>query len=197
MTLEELAAATGLTANDLLGIWDTEASGSTEPTQKITAQQLAAAVKVLANLQGALTFDSTPTTGSTNPVTSGGVATAIQQSTANMNVISAATAIPSQSVANGAFTTMATFTPSESGSYMIVVDMEYGTATQGNRILLVDTTETSSNNASNSVLAQGRAILEKTRVFTLTTSNTVYIRAYQNSGSALSCSGTYRVLRLK
>lgn len=77
MTLEELAAATGLTANDLLGIWDTEASGSTEPTQKITAQQLAAAVKVLADLQGALTFDSVPTTGSTNPVTSGGIKTAI------------------------------------------------------------------------------------------------------------------------
>lgn len=50
MTLAELAAATGLTANDLIGIWDAEASGSTEPTQKLTAQQLAAAVKVLASL---------------------------------------------------------------------------------------------------------------------------------------------------
>lgn len=93
MTIEELAAATGLTANDLLGIWDTEASGSTEPTQKITAQQLAAAVKVLANLQGALTFDTTPTTGSTNPVTSGGVAAAIQQSTASIGVGSLITTV--------------------------------------------------------------------------------------------------------
>lgn len=197
MTIEELLAATGLTANDLVPIWDAEAASSVEPTQKITAAQFAAAVKTLANLQGKLTFDTTPTTGSTNPVTSGGVANAIAQSTANLNVISSATAIPSRSVENGAFATMATFTPPANGSYLIVVDMEYGTATQGNRILLVDTTETSSNNASNSVLAQGRAILEKTRVFTLTTSNTVYIRAYQNSGSALSCSGTYRVLRLK
>lgn len=83
MTIEELLAATGLTANDLVPIWDAEAASNVEPTQKITAAQFAAAVKVLANLQGKLTFDSTPTTGSTNPVTSGGVATAIAQSTAS------------------------------------------------------------------------------------------------------------------
>ena len=53
MTLAELAAATGLTKNDLIGIWDAEASGSTEPTQKLTAEQLAAAVKTLAGLFGA------------------------------------------------------------------------------------------------------------------------------------------------
>lgn len=178
MTIDELNALTTLTAADEVPVWDSEESG--EPTKKITASNLATSVKSLASL---------PNTTEMN--------TAIAQSTANLNVISSATAIPSQSVENGAFATMATFTPQANGSYLIVVDMEYGTATQGNRILLVDTTETSSNNASNSVLAQGRAILEKTRVFTLTTSNTVYIRAYQNSGSALSCSGTYRVLRLK
>lgn len=82
MTIEELLAATGLTANDLVPIYDAEAAQSVEPTQKITAAQFAAAVKTLANLQGKLTFDSTPTTGSTNPVTSGGVANAIAQSTA-------------------------------------------------------------------------------------------------------------------
>lgn len=82
MTLEELAAATGLTANDLIGIWDAEASGSTEPTQKLTAQQLAAAVKGLANLIGTSDLDSVPTQGSTNAVKSGGVYNAIAQSTA-------------------------------------------------------------------------------------------------------------------
>lgn len=85
MTLEELAAATGLTANDLIGIWDAEASGSTEPTQKLTAQQLAAAVKGLANLIGASDLDSVPTQGSNNAVKSGGVYTAIQQSTATVD----------------------------------------------------------------------------------------------------------------
>lgn len=50
MTIEELLAATGLTANDLVPIYDAEAAQNVEPTQKITAAQLAAAVKVLANL---------------------------------------------------------------------------------------------------------------------------------------------------
>lgn len=83
MTIEELLAATGLTANDLVPIYDAEAAQNVEPTQKVTATQLAAAVKVLADLQGKLTFDSTPTSGSANPVTSAGIATAIQQSTAS------------------------------------------------------------------------------------------------------------------
>lgn len=50
MTIEELLAATGLTANDLVPIYDAEAAQNVEPTQKITAAQLAAAVKVLASL---------------------------------------------------------------------------------------------------------------------------------------------------
>lgn len=50
MTIEELLAATGLTANDLVPIYDAEAAQNVEPTQKVTATQLAAAVKVLASL---------------------------------------------------------------------------------------------------------------------------------------------------
>lgn len=48
MTIDELLAAAGLTANDEIPIWDAEATG--EPTKKITAQNLAAAVVALANL---------------------------------------------------------------------------------------------------------------------------------------------------
>jgi hypothetical protein len=48
MTIHELLAAAGLTANDEIPIWDAEATG--EPTKKVTAQQLAAAVVSLANL---------------------------------------------------------------------------------------------------------------------------------------------------
>lgn len=98
MTIEELLAATGLTANDLVPIYDAEAAQSVEPTQKITAAQFAAAVKVLADLQGKLTFDSTPTTGSTNPVTSGGVATAIAQSTAVVDLVGGYTYTPGANV---------------------------------------------------------------------------------------------------
>lgn len=48
MTIDELLAAAGLTANDEIPIWDAEATG--EATKKITAQSLAAAVVALANL---------------------------------------------------------------------------------------------------------------------------------------------------
>lgn len=79
-TIDGLNVVSSLTAQDYVPVWDSEASG--EPTKKIAGQNMANSVKTLANLQGQLTFDSTPTTGSNNPVTSGGIATAIAQSTA-------------------------------------------------------------------------------------------------------------------
>lgn len=68
MTIAELLAATGLTANDLVPIWDAEAAQNVEPTQKVTAAQLAAAVKVLASLVNTTEMN-----------------TAIQQSTASID----------------------------------------------------------------------------------------------------------------
>jgi hypothetical protein len=58
MTIAELLAATGLTANDLVPIYDAEAAQSVEPTQKITAAQFAAAVKVLASLVNTTEMDA-------------------------------------------------------------------------------------------------------------------------------------------
>jgi len=49
MTIDELLASAGLTANDEIPLWDAEATGE-EPTKKITATNLAAAVKLLASL---------------------------------------------------------------------------------------------------------------------------------------------------
>lgn len=80
MTIDELNALTTLTAADEVPVWDSEESG--EPTKKITASNLAASVKSLGNLIGTDDLDSTPTQGSNKAVTSGGVYTAIQQSTA-------------------------------------------------------------------------------------------------------------------
>lgn len=68
MTIAELLAATGLTANDLVPIYDAEAAQSVEPTQKVTAAQLASAVKVLASLVNTTEMN-----------------TAIQQSTATVH----------------------------------------------------------------------------------------------------------------
>lgn len=45
MTIDELLAAAGLTANDEIPIWDAEATG--EPTKKITVQNFAASLAAL------------------------------------------------------------------------------------------------------------------------------------------------------
>lgn len=82
MTINELLALNNLTANDQIPVWDAEATGSTEPTAKITAHNFANAVKSLASLIGTGDLDATPTQGSTKAVQSGGVFDAIQQSTA-------------------------------------------------------------------------------------------------------------------
>lgn len=86
MTINELLALNNLTAIDKIPVWDAEATGSTEPTAKITAQNFANAVKSLASLIGTGDLDATPTQGSTRAVQSGGVYTAISQSTANLVV---------------------------------------------------------------------------------------------------------------
>lgn len=103
-TINGLNAVTSLTAQDEVPVWDKEASG--EPTKKITAQNMTASVKTLGSLvnttemnnalagkQNTLTFDTTPTTGSTNPVTSGGIATAISQSTAKLDKLQFTTSV--------------------------------------------------------------------------------------------------------
>lgn len=82
MTINELLAMNNLTANDQIPVWDAEATGSTEPTAKITAQNFANAVKSLASLIGTGDLDAKPTQGSTKAVQSGGVFDAIKQSTA-------------------------------------------------------------------------------------------------------------------
>lgn len=66
MTIHELLQAAGLTANDEIPIWDVDGTG--EPTKKITAQQLAAAVVALANLVTGVkgNAESTYRTGNVN-----------------------------------------------------------------------------------------------------------------------------------
>jgi hypothetical protein len=77
MTIHELLQAAGLTANDEIPIWDADGTG--EPTKKITAQQLAAAVVSLANLVTGVkgNTESSYRTGNVNitPANIGAVAT--------------------------------------------------------------------------------------------------------------------------
>ena len=86
MTIEELLAATGLTDNDLVAIWDADAASNVEPTQKITAAQFAAAVKTLASLLGTGDVVNNLSNGSTNPVSSGGVYTAFENKISSASI---------------------------------------------------------------------------------------------------------------
>ena len=106
--------------------------------------------------------------------------------------------ISSTSLSSGSFLTVKTITNITPGQYILITDLNFaGTTTTGNRILLVDTTETDWNDALNSVLSQGRACLQKIRAFDLTATDTIYIRAYQNTGSAMNVNGNYKLIRLK
>ena len=113
-----------------------------------------------------------------------------------MNAISTNQTVAAKTVESGSFVTLATFTPVVAGNYLIEANASFA-AGSGNRILLVDVEESSNNTSSNSVLAEGRATLQKVRAFLLTPSDSVYIRAYQNSGSSMSVSSNYRSILLK
>ena len=71
--INQLAEKTTLSSTDVIAV-DAGAGGN---TNKMTGANLAEQLKGLGNYQDKLTFDSTPTAGSTNPVTSGGVKTAL------------------------------------------------------------------------------------------------------------------------
>lgn len=71
--INQLAEKTTLNSTDVIAV-DAGAGGN---TNKMTGANLAGQLKALGNYQDKLTFDSTPTAGSTNPVTSGGVKTAL------------------------------------------------------------------------------------------------------------------------
>lgn len=85
MTIDELIAATGLTANDEIPIWDAEATG--EPTKKITAQQLAAAIVALANLVTSVNGETGAVTLTAEDVNAKAVQTPVTDPTASGNAV--------------------------------------------------------------------------------------------------------------
>ena len=102
------------------------------------------------------------------------------------------TGIPTVS---GTWKTLASFNPPSNGIYIIDTNVSFAAGT-GNRILIVDTSETDTNTATNSVAAEGRACLQKVKLYSLLTTDTVYIRGYQNSGSNMNLTGSYRLLKV-
>ena len=99
-------------------------------------------------------------------------------------------------VANSTFVTVDTMTIANEGTYVITGDVDFGTNSTGLRILILDTTATNTNNVNNSATVVGRATIGKTRIVSLTANTTLYLRAYQTSGSTLSCTGFIRAIKL-
>jgi len=86
MTIDELIAATGLTANDEIPIWDAEATGG--PTKKITAQQLATAIVALASLVTSINGETGAVTLTAEDVNAKVTQTAVADPTASGNAVS-------------------------------------------------------------------------------------------------------------
>lgn len=102
--------------------------------------------------------------------------------------------------ASGSVVTIASFTPPEAGYYLIeaTVTINDGGSDSRTNVIIVDTAETNTNTTANSVLQKGsRAVLQKIRIFSLASSDVVYIRAYQNSGMDIVCAASYRYMRIK
>ena len=85
MTIDELIAATGLTANDEIPIWDAEATG--EPTKKITAQQLATAIVALASLVTSVNGETGAVTLTAEDVNAKATQTPVADPTASGNAV--------------------------------------------------------------------------------------------------------------
>lgn len=80
MTIDELLASVGLTANDEIPLWDAEETEG-EPTKKITAANFATAIKALGSLLSESDVVNNLTNNDPNPVSSGGMYTALYSNT--------------------------------------------------------------------------------------------------------------------
>lgn len=73
------------------------------------------------------------------------------------------------------------------GVYIITGTVNFSSDANGNRIIILATTETSTNDATNSIVTTGRATLQRTMLVNITgTTATIYLRGFQSSGSSMT-----------
>lgn len=83
------------------------------------------------------------------------------------------------------------------GKYIITASASFGSATDGIRILMIETFQSINNSEINSVLATGRAMLNKTRAITNNSDGaTLYLRLHHQSSSTLSCNVQIEAVRI-
>lgn len=101
----------------------------------------------------------------------------------------------SETVASASWKTMATITLPK-GKYIVNGILDFGTNSVGARIVMVDTEETNTNTYSNSTVVSGRATIQKINIYALNATTTIYLRAYQDSGSSMTVLGQLRAIRI-
>ena len=115
MTINELLALNGLTANDEIPVWDAEAEPN-EPTKKITGSNLASSIKTLGSLLGTSdVVDNLTSTSTTAPLS------AAQGKTLNDNINKQWLTIQSAPTVLYSLTsgTQYTFTAPDDGLYFV------------------------------------------------------------------------------
>ena len=107
------------------------------------------------------------------------------------------TTTKSATISNNVFGTVCSLGITSSGWYLVTADVQFDTSTTGVRILIIsDESTATTNTAANSVLGSGRATLNKAVIYSLQANSTLYLRAYQNSGSSMSVTGRIRAFKI-
>ena len=199
---EELAAPTGDSADSTTTFttsdtadggassWTTVpalASGETHKSLFAKMSQMFKNIRFLYKLLGTTDISSIG-----NGTVTGGLSSLNDSLNAIGNI--ASSTAQTLTVASGRWITFDTLTVIKTGKYIVTGDIDFSTNANGIRILLIDTTEGQNNNATNSVVTEGRGTLSKTRIVTLNAGDKLYLRAYQTSGGTITCSGLIRAI---
>lgn len=107
----------------------------------------------------------------------------------------------SVSVASSTYVAITNSGSLSAGTYVVRYFIEYPTNATGRRITIVGTSSASSSAFNYMVDSRNAVSGGATRangfgVFTITSATTLYLNAWQNSGSALSCNGRMEILKI-
>ena len=98
-------------------------------------------------------------------------------------------------VANATFVTVKTLEVPK-GVFVVFATVDFGSSTTGNRIVMLENAESSTNTYANSTVVSGRGTIQRVRIFNLNATTTLYMRAYQNSGASMNVDGQIVAVRI-
>lgn len=180
--INQLPASTTLNSTDVIAV----DAGTGGTTNKMTATNLAGQLKALGNYQDKLTFDTTPTAGSTNPVTSGGVKTALDNKQNTLTFDTTPTAGSTNPVTSGGIATaISQSTATETYSTTLTTSkynsFYYGNISVDTRNIISVIVYGSANNTFASAQLLDRQQNGNIRVFGDQSGGTVYVQVVRKA----------------